>query len=72
MAVPDFQTLMRLGRRFRGPRWSSCVQDSGNPVSTASPAILHRMSTAENNHETTRPGGITGNGVAGAARASTT
>ena len=31
-------------------------------MSTASPAILDRMNLAENNHETTRPGGITGNG----------
>ena len=31
-------------------------------VSTAPHAILQRMSNAENNHETTRPGGITGNG----------
>jgi Family of unknown function (DUF5681) len=29
---------------------------------TASPAILHRMSVAENNTETTQPGGITGHG----------
>ena len=31
-------------------------------MSTATLAILHPMSLAENNHETTRPGGITGNG----------
>ena len=55
--IPEAQT--------RRARWASVLSPTGPRkacASTAPLAILEHMSTVENNHETTRPGGITGNG----------
>ena len=43
-------------------RVCSPLSDPAKLASTAALAILERMNPAENNHATTRPGGITGNG----------
>ena len=43
-------------------RACSRLRGARGRVSTAPLAILEHMNPAENNHETTRPGGITGNG----------